>query len=340
MNSAVHPPKLAQISLKDLSYFKTGGSSLGVFQPHTTDELVQGLAWILRSGRSYMVLGAGSNSLLSDEPYGGYVITLERLNSMSAFAGGEIRVGGGVGNSQVARLALERGYKGLEWMNGLPGQVGGSVRMNARCYGSEMADVVSKVTVVDTQGMIHQYHSPPDRLFFGYKDTVFMSSGAIITEVTFSVQPFDHSEERDQVWRDMQRYQSDRKDKGQYLYPSCGCVFKNDYSPEVGVSSGWLLEKAGVKGLQVGGARVSEHHANFIYNFSAATSEDILRLSFEMRRRVYDYFGVWLEYEMEILGHLRSDLARELQQHRKRDRSEDKRGALEIERRAFQQRPR
>ena len=163
-----------------------------------------------------------------------------------------------------------------------------------------MSHVVESVSGLSREGEEKVYQRS-DGIFRGYKDTLFMTNGFLIAEVAIKLNvggdPIAMSEQ-------MNVCESDREQKGHFAYPSCGCVFKNDYSPEVSISSGLLLEHSGVKGMNRGKAVVSPKHANFIYNTGGASSSDILELALEMRERVWDKFGVWLEFEMELLGQL------------------------------------
>lgn len=284
-------------ALSELSYFGCGGTALGIHQPSTFAELQACCVELERAATPVFFLGGGSNSLISDEPYQGHVVTAAALTHISAAPGHGLRCGAGVSPDQVVAAALQHGLKGAAWLSGLPGQLGGAVRMNARCYGAEMAQIVHSVSTVARSGQVKEY-AQPQSLFYGYKDTYFMQAGEFIGQVCLQLAPAAPAELSQEAELG-QGYRQDRAAKGQYIWPTCGCVFKNNYS--VGVPSGMLLELAGAKGCSHGGAHVSEHHSNFIYN-QHATAVDILELSFQMRAMVYGYFGVWLEYEMEFLG--------------------------------------
>jgi len=179
-------------------------------------------------------------------------------------------------------------------MYALPGQLGGTVRMNARCYGGEISQIATSVTTIDLDGRLHTYDGR--QAFRGYKDTIFMVNREMICEINFALNP--HAD-RSQLERMMFDCEVDRRMKGQFDWPSCGCVFKNSY--DIGVSSGLLLDAVGAKSLRVGHAVVSPIHANFVYN-QGASAEDILELTFQMQELVFAKFGVWLSYEMELLG--------------------------------------
>jgi UDP-N-acetylmuramate dehydrogenase len=165
--------------------------------------------------------------------------------------------------------------------------------------GGEISQIVKKVDVITKAGDLATRSG--EGIFRGYKDTVFMDNGDLITEVEIELLEGDTSETREL----MKHCESDRIGKNQFAHPTCGCVFKNNY--DVGVSSGILLDHAGVKELSSGEAKINPSHANFVFNHGAS-SRDILDLTFKMREAVFEKFGVWLEYEMEILGTMPKDL--------------------------------
>jgi UDP-N-acetylmuramate dehydrogenase len=288
----------SDVKLRDISYYRTGGTCAALHTPASIEELAAVMRGVAERGRPFFLLGGGTNSLVLDEPYPGEVVTFGKLSRLEA-RGTTIVAGAGIENTAVAKLALQQGLAGAAWMNRLPGQLGGTVRMNARCYGGEISQIARKVTTVTRRGEVVVYEDPA--MFRGYKDTIFMDNGEVVAEVELALRPGDPVA----VEAEMRFCEDDRVKKGQFDFPSCGCVFKNDYA--VGVSSGILLDTAGAKKLKHGGAEVSPHHANFVYN-KGASSRDILQVTFAMRQLVYDKFGVWMEYEMEVLGALAPDL--------------------------------
>ena len=299
-------------ALRHFSYYKTGGGCRYFFAPTSEEELQRDLALIARDGLSLFILGGGTNSLVMDEFWDGAVLSLHALKRFERVQN-RITVLAGVDNSDFATYAKETGLKGAEWMYGLPGQIGGSVRMNARCYGGEMSHIVSEVVCFTPQGERREYQQTElaENVFFGYKDTVFMHEELIIARVSFDLEAGEPSA----IETAMQRCLEDRQQKGQFLFPSCGCVFKNDYSEDVSVPSGMLLERAGVLGRRWKNAVVSSKHANFVFN-QGASSRDIIELTLQMRERVWEEFGVWLQYEMEFLGDMPKDLEAQVQKER------------------------
>ncbi len=189
-------------------------------------------------------------------------------------------------------------------MTALPGQIGATVRMNARCYGGEISQLVHSVTTVTHTGRMHIY-TKPQEIFRGYKDTLFMYNKEVVATVTLQL----HKGDRDKIAAQMIAIESDRMRKGQFLHPSCGCVFKNNY--EAGVPSGLLLDAAKVQQLNQKHVFISPQHANFIFNVGG-TSTDIIALSLKMREAVYQKFAVWLQYEMEFLGNFPATLRQEI----------------------------
>ena len=312
------------IQLRDISYYQTGGSCSRLFEPESIPQLVDAMKEIHSTGLKYFLLGGGTNSLVMDEPWSGAVITFRRMSRIEV-RGDVLYVEAGADNSAIARECLANSLSGAAWMNRLPGQIGGTIRMNARCYGGEISEIVRRVYCVSIEGVQRQYDDKS--VFRGYKDTLFMDTGDVIAAAELHL---SHGEAK-LIKEKMSACESDRISKGQFLYPSCGCIFKNDYV--AGVPSGMLLERAGVKGMSVGSAEVSPAHANFVFN-KGCTSRDILELSIKMRQAVYDRFGVWLEYEMEILGDIPQDLQAQLKEKRRFLPS----SALEEARRTFKER--
>lgn len=299
--------ELPEILLKNLLYYRTGGRCAELCQPENLTELAAAIKRFNATRTAFVPVGGGTNSLFMDEDYPGAVVSFLKLDKLE-IDDLTVRVGAGVENTFFSEQMFAAGLAGAGWMNRLPGQIGGTVRMNARCYGGEISQIVKEVTTVSKTGDIWTYLDPV-AMFRGYKDTIFMDNGDLIAEVVIRLKRAAMSDVR----KKMDFCAADRISKGQFTYPSCGCVFKNNYS--VGVSSGILLEQAGVKLLKFGGAEVNPDHANFVFNRNA-TSRDILELSLLMREAVWMKFGVWLEYEMEILGTIPADLKTRIDEER------------------------
>lgn len=300
-------PILNDANLKDYSYYNTGGKCKYLLAPKDSSELVNYVKKINEEKLRYFILGAGSNSLVSDNYFDGAVIVFSEMKKTN-ISGSTIYIDSGVSNTEVSELALKYGLSGASWMNRLPGQFGATVRMNARCYGGEISQIVKEIFVVTMNGEKKSYEAKD--VIHGYKDTLFMTNDDIIVGASIELQP-GHKKE---IKEKMDFCEKDRESKKQFDFPSCGCVFKNDYS--VGVPSGLMLENAKVKDISIGNASVSPSHANFVFNKGASSSE-ILSLTLEMRDKVWDQFGVWLEYEMELLGDFSPKEIKKIKEKRK-----------------------
>ena len=287
--------------LSDLSYYKTGTTFDALYMPETTVELRELIAGLHRNQNQFILLGAGSNSLLMDDHWPGTVISLAKMKSISFIEKNVIEIQAGTENSSIAQFCADNALDGASWLYRLPGQLGGTIRMNARCYGGELKDIVHEVHAISPEGLTITFKC--SEVFTGYKQTIFQQNNHVIYSAALRLQPGDPAA----IKLAMQQHAQDREAKKQFLHPSCGCVFKNDYV--VSVPSGKLLEAAGAQNLQSDRAMVSPYHANFVFNLGGASSREILELTFKMRQAVFDRFGVWLEYEMQLLGLIPEDLA-------------------------------
>ncbi|MES2744434.1 MAG: FAD-binding protein [Bdellovibrionota bacterium] len=303
------------MELKNYAYYATGGSCRVLHEPKSIDELSIIVKKLFADKTPYFVLGGGTNSLVLDNPFPGDVIIFSHMKTIRR-EGFHLVCGAGADNTEVSVAALNAGLTGISWMNRLPGQIGATVRMNARCYGGEISQVASSVRAVLPDGSIKHYTSA-DGIFRGYKDTLFMANGAIIAEATLSLTPGDPA----LIKTHMDYCMNDRIAKGQFDYPTCGCVFKNNY--QVGVPSGMLLDRADAKRLNTPVVALNPQHSNFVYN-KGTGSDDILRFTLAMQELVYQEFGVWMEYEMEILGQLTPEQVRRVREIRPSRMRDDK----------------
>ena len=288
------------ICLKQYSYYQTGGVCSKLYSPRNKKELQLALREISYENLPYFLIGKGSNSLISDDRWSGAVINFSHLNNI-IHKEQSLICEAGVENSTIAQKALQQHLSGCSWMYGLPGQIGATVRMNARCYGGEISTITKKISCYTPAGDLVEYEiSPSSTVFKGYKDTIFMTNQNIIASCEISLTKGNPKT----INAHMHHCKNDRVNKGQFLYPSSGCIFKNDYHPDVSLPAGYMLDAVGAKSLTINNAAVSPYHANFIFNKNNAKSSDILELSFLMQEKVWDEFGVWLNYELEVLGKL------------------------------------
>lgn len=272
--------------------FRTGGPAACMLSVQNEEELRNVLHYLTLVELPFFVLGNGSNLLVADKGYRGIVIrTAPYLNKVEV-DGCRVRAGAGALLSVVAKAACEHGLTGLEFAAGIPGTVGGGVIMNAGAYGGELKQVVEHVTVLDKQGNLLTLDN--ETMEFGYRTSVIKNQKFVVTECSFLLQ----EGETPVIRAKMEELASQRREKQPLEFPSAGSTFKR---PE-GHFAGKLIMEAGLKGFQVGGARVSDKHSGFIINMGEATAADIKELIEQVQQRVYEHAGVRLEPEVIMLG--------------------------------------
>jgi UDP-N-acetylmuramate dehydrogenase len=253
------------------------------------------LDWCRRQCVPVIVTGKGSNMLFSDEDFPGVVVSTGSMCRMFWISENKLFCEAGAENTDVALELMKAGREGGEWLYRLPGMIGATVRMNGRCYGKEMSGVTSGVVTAGLDGTVRWRGS--EEVFLGYKETSLMRSPEIVVGVVLE---FRESMDPEAIREVMDGYEKDRVAKRQFDYPSCGSAFKNSYA--AGRPSGQIFESLGFKGRSVGGARVSDHHANFIFNTGAAKAEDVLRLAGMMRTAAREQAGADLDLEVQCAG--------------------------------------
>lgn len=273
--------------------FRVGGPARLMALPRSAAEAAGAVRAARALGVEPFFMGNGSNLLVSDLGYEGFVVkTFDGLDELSA-DGTRLRAGSGVLLSRLARFALEQGLTGLEFAHGIPGSVGGAVVMNAGAYGGEMVQVLSSVTVLNGAGEIETM--PTGACGLTYRHSVFSDCPErLILGAEFALVPGD----REEIRTRMEELALRRKEKQPLDHPSAGSTFKR---PE-GHFAAALIDECGLKGMCVGGAQVSEKHAGFLVNRGGATCADLLDLISLVRDRVYQETGVTLELEVQTLG--------------------------------------
>ncbi len=270
--------------------FRIGGPARLLALPEKEAELSGLLQFVHAYAVPLRILGGGSNVLIPDEGIDALVVRLPADGGIRV-EGRNITVAAGCSKAALAQAAASAGLSGLEFAHGIPGTVGGGIRMNAGAYGGEMCGVVQSVTALDPQGQAHFLVN--EELKFSYRHSFFSENpGWIITSAKFMLMPDDP----EVIYARMRELAARRREKQPLEYPSAGSVFKR---PE-GYFAGKLIEDAGLKGLTIGGAQVSQKHAGFIINRGGATAQDVRRLVSEIQETVYVRFGVKLECEIEM----------------------------------------
>ena len=271
--------------------FRIGGPVRLMALPKTVGEAKKALQ---AAGEREIVpffLGNGSNLLVADEGYDGFVLKLTGEMDQIQEINCHLVAGSAVLLSRLAVAALGRGLTGLEFAHGIPGSLGGAVTMNAGAYEGEMAQVISSVTCLTRTGEVETV--PAADCGFSYRRSAFSGGTRLILRAEFSLSQGDPEEIRAKM-EDLARR---RKEKQPLEYPSAGSMFKR---PQ-GHFAAALIDQCGLKGLTVGGAQVSEKHAGFVINRGGATCADVLALVDQVKERVLQQTGVELEMEVRVL---------------------------------------
>lgn len=282
--------------LARLSWFRTGGAADLLFEPEDEQDL-KAFCEQLPDECPLTVLGVGSNLLVRDGGVEGAVIRLGKGFASIDVEGTIVTAGAGAMDVHVAKAAGEAGVAGLEFLVGVPGTLGGAVRMNAGAYGRELKDVFVSARVMDRSGTVKTLTLP--ELDFQYRKSA-LTTDQIVTEVRLTGAAGDPAEIKDRM-RDITRKRSDAQPIGTR---TGGSTFKNP-GPDVSDLSAWqLVDQAGCRGLTIGGAMVSEKHTNFLINTGAASAHDIETLGETVRQRVLEKSGVLLSWEIKRIGRL------------------------------------
>ena len=283
---------MKNVSLAKYTTYKVGGNAKYMVFPKDIDKLLLLIKTLKFRKIKYKVLGKGSNTLFSDNEFDGVIIRLDSFNHIT-FNNTKVKVGAGVSLIALANEAQKRGLTGLEFASGIPGTVGGAVYMNAGAYKSDMGYIVEKIRVLTPKYEVITLTNK--ELNFHYR-TSFLQRNRdyICLDADIKLQKGDKN-----AIREVMRDRKERRIASQPLeYPSCGSVFRN---PE-GLFAGKLIEDAGLKGYSIGGAKVSEKHANFIINYNHATAKDLHDLILFVQRQVKEKFDVDLKIEQEFVN--------------------------------------
>ena len=276
--------------LKGLCSYRTGGAAEFYAAVQTDDELAEALAFASGNKLEITILGGGYNVLISDKGVSGLVINTAGLNCHIAVSGTEVYAGAGIMIDDLAEMTAQAGLCGMEEMSGIPGTVGGAVRMNAGAFATEIKDIAVYVDMMDMDG--RRYRVQNADAGFGYRRADGLTG--VVTGAMFSLKEGEPETIKARRTEILAR----RNEKQPLDFPSCGSVFKR---PE-GNYAGTLIEKCGLKGFRIGGAVVSEKHANFILNVDNAASDDIYSLILHVQDTVEKETGIRLEREVRFIG--------------------------------------
>lgn len=285
---------LEQAPMKEYVTFRAGGPARYLVFPNGEDELAAVMQVCRTKGVPYLILGRGSNLLVSDRGFDGAVISLRRhFCSVDADERtGILTAGAGALMPSAALAALGAGLSGLEFASGIPGTVGGGVLMNAGAYGGEIRQVLLDVRVMDGEGNVQTVLAGEAGL--SYRDSVFLHDGRIVLSCRMQL----HPDEKAQIKARMDDFNARRREKQPLEYASAGSTFKRP----AGYFAGKLIQDCGLKGFCVGDAQVSEKHAGFVINRKEATASQIYSLCRQVQERVKEQTGVRLELEVRLAG--------------------------------------
>jgi UDP-N-acetylmuramate dehydrogenase len=269
--------------------FRIGGPADYYLEPRDKEDLLQIVRYFHQQGFPYVIIGNGSNVLIRDEGYRGAAIHLDQGFADISVEDDNVVAGAGVMLSRFVDFCIQRGLRGVEMLAGIPGTLGGAIIMNAGAYGGDISSFITEVEII-REGSFKKVRK--EEAGFAYRRSGLNRD--IILSTSFKL-PRGDEEELKNIRKELLK----RRNESQPVdLPNAGCIFKNppgDYARR-------LIQECGLKGLRVGGAEVSEKHANFITNQGNATANDVLVLIKVIRQRVYTQFNVKLDLEVKLIG--------------------------------------
>ena len=274
--------------------FKIGGPAEYLIKIDSVEELKSILKLSKEKDIPLTIIGNGSNILVSDDGIKGIVAKIE-IDNLKIDKEDEkilITVGSGIKLGLLAQKCLKEEIAGFEFASGIPGTIGGAIRMNAGAHGTEMKDIVKTVTYVDRNGEIHKIKN--EQAKFEYRNSLFAHKDYIIVETEIQLEEGNAEEIKEK----MTEYANYRKEKQPIEYPSAGSTFKRGAD----FITAKLIDECGLKGYQIGGAQISEKHAGFIINKENATAKDVIELMKYTKEQVYKKFGKEIETEIVTIG--------------------------------------
>lgn len=282
---------LLEAPMRKFTSIKVGGPADSLFFPENIDELRKVVQWAWKKNIPYLILGKGTNLIVRDRGIRGWVISLTRGMKKVRAEGETVEAEAGLPLQRLVQFSMKKELTGLEPFFGIPGTVGGGLAMNAGAWGAELKDFVLSITLMKEDGeLMERYRS---RLKFFYRKLDIPSSW-IILKGRFQLK----RGKKEEILERVKSYSEMRKRIQPLDYPSAGSIFKN---PAKGPAGKWI-EEAGLKGLRMGHAMVSDRHANFIINLGKATAEDVIRLMEWVEKKIYEEKGISLEREVRVVG--------------------------------------
>ena len=272
--------------------FQIGGEAEYFVTPASVTELQNILQLCKENKQAYYMIGNGSNLLVGDKGYKGTIIRCKDYMKEINIEDTTIRVQAGAKLCDIANVAMESELTGIEFAAGIPGTLGGAIVMNAGAYDGEMAQIIQQVTVLTPKGEILQIEK--EQLDFGYRSSIISKKEYIVLEAQISLK----KGEKKEIKAYMEELNKRRKDKQPLEYPSAGSTFKR---PK-GYFAGKLIDDSGLRGYQIGGAKISQKHCGFVVNAGNATAKDVTELITAVSKQVKEKYGVELEAEVKRIG--------------------------------------
>lgn len=307
------------IPLKNYSTIKIGGKAKYFAEVSELNELKELIKWAKEKRLPFFILGNGSNVLFKDEGFKGIVIKIK--NSSLKIKNNFLKLGAGFLLADLVQLGIKKGIEGYEWLNGIPGTIGGAVYGNAGAFGKEMKALVKKVKTINPNNLEEKIYKNKD-CQFGYRSSIFQKNKEIIWEVEIKKKKGSKKKIKEKSLN----YLKTKIEKQMFSYPSLGSIFKNVLVRETiykkyfnpkkeeviikgekvralqgKISAGWFIDRCGLKGKTKGGAKIANFHANVIINFKKAKAKDVLYLINLIQKKVFKEFKIKLEKEIVIL---------------------------------------
>ena len=285
---------LQNVPMKRYTSMKVGGEAKYLVYPADEADLVRTIEGARKRGAGWRFLGNGTNIIVSDAGIDETLVRMTRVKHTrfeKTKDGAVATVSGGVSLRLFIKDCAERGLSGLEKLYWIPGTIGGAVKMNAGSFGQRISDRAESISIVGETGILRTLEK--EEMSFGYRTSPVKPADCVVS-ARFSLSARDKKD----ILEDMEYVYSERKKRHPMEYPSAGSVFK----AAQGEPAWKFIEKAGLKGIAIGGAQVSEKHANFIVNRGGAKAEDIKNLIEKIKKEVYEKLGVSLEEEVELWG--------------------------------------
>lgn len=304
------------ISLKNYSTFKIGGKAKYFAIVEKVDEIKKAINFARGKKIPFFILGGGSNVLFPDNGFEGMIIKIQNVNYKVNDT--IISAGGGIFLNKLIEVSLKEGLTGLEWAAGIPGEAGGAVYGNAGAFGSSMADVVKSVKTLNIEDPTFNIQIfTKEECQFSYRSSIFKKNKKyIIIEVDFELKKGNKKEIQNQI----KKHLKFRKEHHPLEYPSAGSIFQNyqlgendfkllekfpdlkQFHTRGNIPAAYIIDKCGLKGKKIGGAKISEKHPNFIVNVDSAKAEDVMLLISLIKEKVRNQFGIQLEEEIIYVG--------------------------------------